>query len=139
MTEIQRVRKVADWLLFKGYAKSDRELAEKLGYSRSFFSQIMNEKAPLSVRFIRQLCSVSRNINYDWVLTGTGEMIKDAYSEEMQPSSAAEKPLPYGQQPSGGTLTNEVEIALIGMLQEKDRQIAIFQSQISDLISKIKG
>jgi len=138
MTKIQRVRKVADWLLFKGYAQSDRELAEKLGYSRSFFSQIMNEKAPLSARFIRQLCSASRNINYDWVLTGTGEMLKEAYSEETQLSSAAEKPLAYGQRPSGGTLTNEFEMkALIEMLHEKDRQIAIFQSQISDLISKL--
>ena len=140
MTEIQRVRKVADWLLFKGYAQSDRELAEKLGYSRSFFSQIMNEKAPLSVRFVRQLCSASRNINYDWVLTGTGQMLKDAYSEEAQLSSAAEKATPYGQRHSGGTLTNEYETkALIEMLQEKDRQIAILQSQVSDLINKIKG
>ena len=144
MTEIQRVRKVADWLLFKGYAQNDRELAQKLGYSRSFFSQVMNEKAPLSVRFVQLLCSVNKNINYDWVLTGAGDMLKGAYSDEELHSTAAEPGLPYGHrhsggQPSGGTLTNEFEMrALIEMLQEKDRQMAIMQSQISELINKIR-
>lgn len=47
MTETQRVKKVINWLVFMEYAENERELAEKLGYTKSSFSQIVNGKVPL--------------------------------------------------------------------------------------------
>ena len=53
MTETQRVKKVINWLVFMEYAENERELAEKLGYTKSSFSQIVNGKVPLSERFVQ--------------------------------------------------------------------------------------
>ena len=63
MTETQRVKKVINWLVFMEYAENERELAEKLGYTKSSFSQIVNGKVPLSERFVQKLASVDKNIN----------------------------------------------------------------------------
>lgn len=75
MTETQRVKKVINWLVFMEYAKNERELAEKLGYTKSSFSQIVNGKVPLSERFVQKLASVDRNINEVWIMTGEGNML----------------------------------------------------------------
>lgn len=75
-TKIERVRKLIKWLIYDGFAENDRDLAEKLGYSRSSFSQIMTEKVPLSDKFIDNITSVNGHINKDWVLTGNGALHK---------------------------------------------------------------
>ena len=74
MTEIQRIRKAINWLLYKGVAENDRELSEIMGYTKSSFSQIVNGKVPLSDKFISKLCSLDENINLVWVQSGEGEM-----------------------------------------------------------------
>lgn len=60
---------------FMEYARNERELAEKLGYTKSSFSQIVNGKVPLSERFVQKLASVDRNINEVWIMTGEGNML----------------------------------------------------------------
>ena len=75
MKETQRVKKVINWLVFMEYAENERELAEKLGYTKSSFSQIVNGKVPLSERFVQKLASVDRNINEVWIMTGEGNML----------------------------------------------------------------
>lgn len=75
MTETQRIKKVINWLIFMEYAENERELAEKLGYTKSSFSQIVNGKVPLSERFVQKLASVDRNINEVWIMTGEGNML----------------------------------------------------------------
>ena len=75
MTESQRVKKLINWLVFMEYAENERELAEKLGYTKSSFSQIVNGKVPLSERFVQKLASVDRNINEVWIMTGEGNML----------------------------------------------------------------
>ena len=75
MTETQRVKKVINWLVFMEYAENERELAEKLGYTKSSFSPIVNGKVPLSERFVQKLASVDRNINEVWIMTGEGNML----------------------------------------------------------------
>lgn len=57
------------------YAENERELAEKLGYTKSSFSQIVNGKVPLSERFVQKLASVDENINEVWIMTGEGNML----------------------------------------------------------------
>ena len=75
MTETQRVKKVINWLVFMEYAENERELSEKLGYTKASFSQIVNGKVPLSERFVQKLASVDRNINEVWIMTGEGNML----------------------------------------------------------------
>jgi len=77
MTKIERVRKLSKWLIFDGFADNDADLAKKLGYSKSSFSQIINEKVPLSTKFIETLCNANENINKVWITDLKGTMLKN--------------------------------------------------------------
>lgn len=78
MTDIQRIRKTINWLIFKEVAENERALAELLGYTKSSFSQIVNGKVPLSEKFVKKLCALDENINEVWVLREEGEMFKNS-------------------------------------------------------------
>jgi len=81
MSDLKRIRKVLNWLIFSDYASNDNDLAIKLGYTKSSFSQIINGKVPLSDKFIDRLCALDYNINKVWIKTGKGEIIiKKDYS-----------------------------------------------------------
>lgn len=82
MTEIQRIKKVVNWLIFMEYVENERELSEKLGYTKSSFSQIINGRVPLSDKFVKKLCSIDENINEVWIIEGTGTMLKNAVEGE---------------------------------------------------------
>lgn len=53
MLDIERVIKVIDWLIFEKIVTSRKDLALKMGYTESSMSQILNQKVPLSERFIK--------------------------------------------------------------------------------------
>ena len=97
MTDIQRVRAVIKWLIYAGYGQTEKEIAGDLGYTQSYFSQIINGKVPLSKQFLRKISSVSSNINYNWLLTGKGEMLTQPYPEKPLQSKGGDKPLRYGK------------------------------------------
>ena len=82
MSKIERVKELCKWLIYKGFASKESELAEKLGYTKSSFSQILGEKVPLSNKFINKLCSLDDSINLDWVQVGDGEMLKYESGQE---------------------------------------------------------
>ena len=82
MNDLQRIKKVINWLIFQGIAGNDRELSEILGYTKSSFSQIVNGRVPLSDKFVRKLCALDSNINEVWVSEGTGTMFKDNPNSE---------------------------------------------------------
>lgn len=74
MSSLKRIKKVINWLIYKEIGESEKEIAERLGYTKSSFSQIVNGKVPLSDKFISKLCSLDENINLVWVQSGEGEM-----------------------------------------------------------------
>lgn len=74
MSNLKRIKKVINWLIYKEIGESEKEIAERLGYTKSSFSQIVNGKVPLSGKFISKLCSLDENINLVWVQSGEGEM-----------------------------------------------------------------
>lgn len=94
MSDIQRVKAVCKWLIFNDYADNDKELAELMGYTKSSFSQIMNEKVPVSVKFMNKLCEVDIHINKVWVFENEGEMLNhnptflDVYPKNSNPENA---------------------------------------------------
>lgn len=71
-----RLRKAINWLIFQEVAENERALAERLGYTKSSFSQIVNGKVPLSDRFLKSLCALDENINDVWIRTGEGGLFK---------------------------------------------------------------
>ena len=92
MTEIQRIRKAINWLLYKGVAENDRELSEIMGYTKSSFSQIVNGRVPLSDKFAKKLCRLDENINEVWILTGEGELFKNLLGENAVIDLFSEEP-----------------------------------------------
>ena len=74
MSNLKRIKKVINWLIYKEIGESEKGIAERLGYTKSSFSQIVNGKVPLSDKFISKLCSLDENINLVWVQSGEGEM-----------------------------------------------------------------
>ena len=74
MSNLKRIKKVINWLIYKEIGESEKEIAERLGYTKSSFSQIVNGKVPLSDKFISKLCSLDENINLVWVYSGEEEM-----------------------------------------------------------------
>lgn len=77
MSEIERIKRVINWLIFNEHASSEKEIAEKLGYTKSSFSQIINGKVPLSQKFIDKLIAIDFNLNKAWLLSGEGSMFID--------------------------------------------------------------
>ena len=76
MTELQRITKYIDWLIFERKVKSRRDLADKMGYTESSLSQILNDKVALSIRFIKKLSKTNSAVSEEWLLTGEGDMLK---------------------------------------------------------------
>ena len=87
MTTLQRVTKVIDWLIFEKKIKSRRELAQKMGYTESSMSQILNKKVALSDKFIKKFSIIDGSINENWLLIGEGEMLKQTESIVSEPTA----------------------------------------------------
>ena len=73
--EVGRVTSVINWLIFNRIAKSQKGVAELMGYNHCVLSQVLNNKSPISKRFIAALCNIDQRLNPEWIRTGEGEMI----------------------------------------------------------------
>lgn len=78
MTDLKRIKKVINWLIFQDFAENEKGLADIMGYTKSSFSQIINGKVPLSDKFIDKLASIDTNINKVWIEGGDGEMLRES-------------------------------------------------------------
>lgn len=117
MNELQRIKKVINWLIFQDMAENERALADKLGYTKSSFSQIVNGKVPLSDKFVKKLCSLDENINEVWVQSGNGSMFKN------NPNSENNVAVPE---------------AAWNVIQQQTASLAARDRQIDELISMLK-
>lgn len=86
MTDTERIKKAIKWLIGNGYAKNQEGMGLLLGYkNKSSFSQVVNTPDKRPADFMDRLCSLSDNLNKDWLLTGEGEMLR---SEPPTPPAA---------------------------------------------------
>ncbi|MGG5506811.1 MULTISPECIES: hypothetical protein [unclassified Myroides] len=74
MDKIQRVNEAVKWVVFEGLAKNHTDLAQKLGYKKSSFSQIINGRVNLSNSFVNRLVTFAPILNRKWLLTGEGSL-----------------------------------------------------------------
>lgn len=119
MTYIQRIKKVINWLIFQGIAENERDLSEKMGYTKSSFSQIINGKVPLSDKFLKNICSLDENINEVWVKEGAGTMFKNNPNSE-NGITIPESAWNVIQHQAGSLAARDRQIdELIGMLKDQ--------------------
>ena len=145
MTDLERVIKVVDWLIFEKVVKSRRELAEVLGYTESSMSQILNGKVTLSERFIKKLSTIDDRINEDWIRHESGNMLKTTQvitneSGVLINGDNTNSPIDnrhyYSDSPD--VLRAQIEI-LDERIKEKDAQIKEKDAQIKEKDAQIKS
>lgn len=72
-----RIKEVLNWLKANRGFKSNRSIAEKIGYNASMISQVITGKAKVSSKLVLSLSSLYPNLSYEWIWNGTGTMIKE--------------------------------------------------------------
>lgn len=93
--KLERIKTVIKWLIGTGYASNQKEVGELLGYTNeSSFSQILNGKKTLPAKFIDKLLSIDSSLNKDWLLNGSGEMIKNNITND---NTVQEPTIEYGK------------------------------------------
>lgn len=82
-----RIKQIIDSLVL-----SQKEVAEQLGFSQPFISQIISGKSEATHRFLKKLSS-SYSVNVDWVISGRGQMFISGVMDEANQiqSDAAQK------------------------------------------------
>lgn len=136
MEREKRVRKAINWLIYKGAAENERELAERLGYTKSSFSQIVNGKVPMSDKFVNKLCSLDENLNSVWILTGEGEMFTgNCLNGEM---TVNDNHITTDNDNQGNGGTDSALSKAIDEIGEQRKLVAKAQEQIDRLISLLE-
>lgn len=74
MDKIERLNEAVKWIIFEGLAKNHTDLAQKLGYKKSSFSQIVNGKVNISTSFINRLVTFAPILNRKWLANGEGSL-----------------------------------------------------------------
>lgn len=116
----KRIKKVINWLIYQEVVENERELSEKLGYTKSSFSQIVNGRVPLSAKFVKKLCSLDENINEVWVLNGEEQMFKNNLNSENTDITIPNNVWNLLQQQAESLATRDRQIdELMGMLKEQ--------------------
>lgn len=138
----QRLKKVINWLIFKGIAVNERALSELLGYTKSSFSQIVNGKVPLSDKFVKALCSLDDNINEVWVKTGEGNLFKKdtnvsqkVYGDHNQ---VAGRDINVSGEDVGKLIdtVNRQQVTISDLIQANQAQMGRFMEMLERLTSK---
>ena len=141
MTDLERVIKIVDWVIYERIVKYRRELAEILGYTESSLSQILNGKVPLSDKFIKKLSSIDSRINEEWITSESGNMLRSNvnYSGVQINGNNTNSPIDnrhyYSDSPD--VLRAQIEL-LDERIKEKDAQIKEKDAQIKEKDAQIK-
>lgn len=75
MDIVQRINEAVRWIIFEGLARNHSDLAKKLKYQKSSFSQIVNGRVKISGSFIDRLVIFAPTLNRKWLLIGEGNML----------------------------------------------------------------
>lgn len=83
---VNRIKDVLEWLKSSEMFRSNREIAERMGYNPSMVSQVITGRSAVTQKFVRSLSSVCSRISYDWIWTGEGNMLQEVISSDAIPS-----------------------------------------------------
>lgn len=83
---VKRIKDVLEWLKSSDLFRSNREIAERMGYNPSMVSQVITGRSAVTQKFVRSLSSVCSRISYDWIWTGEGDMLREVQSSGALPA-----------------------------------------------------
>lgn len=83
MNRVDRNKSLVRYMKSVGVVLNQKDLAQKMGYNETYFSQILNLGTPEPKDFVKKLLILLPCLNVNWLLTGEGEMlIKDGSVEQ---------------------------------------------------------
>lgn len=94
MTAKERFNDIYHALLASKKVSNKTDFAAKLGYNRSYISELFNEKKEITELFARSLES-SFHISPDWLLNGNGQMFVTGYNADNSYNIVSEDIVPY--------------------------------------------
>lgn len=133
MDSLERIKKVINWLVFSGKAAGQNDLASRLGYSKSYMSSVLNNARALSDSLIGKLCSLDENINYDWVVSGSGRMFKNNPFSEFDGCISPSD----GCAISGGSVV--VDASVWAVVKAQADSLAARDRQVDELVSMLRS
>lgn len=71
----------------KYYGLTQYALAQRIGVSKGYISQIVNSGSPITTNIIEGLIKSFARLNIHWLLTGEGEMLFDGEKEKTPPDT----------------------------------------------------
>lgn len=74
MPDNERLRRVVHWLISQGFAFSQEDVAQKLGHNKTYLSQIITGRKPMSDKFVTNFCRVFNKCNPDYLLREIGDI-----------------------------------------------------------------
>lgn len=144
--DLQCVIKAVEWLVFDGKVKNRRELAEKLNYTESSFSQIMNGKVKISDRFVKKLLNFDPRFNPEWFVSNTTQMLQISQNsfgqmtneevEDVATSTISEELVKLFK--AGEIYSADVHNRLMAekdkRIEELQREVWMLQKQVDELL-----
>lgn len=83
MTVYERIKFAIKWLIGVGKGATQGDIGRLMGYTnKSAFSQVINGHVDLPGDFIERLCNLDEKLNYVWVESEIGEMLKSDLANE---------------------------------------------------------
>lgn len=130
-TELERLKKVIKWLVFSDFAENDKDLADKLGYNKTYLSQIFNGKVSLSDNFIDKLIELDPNINKVWIKEGIGSIFNDNKRNNYVSQNTSEDK----------TIIKELRNIIVykdNTIKDKDDTISLLRTELQERKDELK-
>ncbi len=114
---LERIKDIIDTLKTNGRIINKSDFAKKIGYTRTFLSDILSDKAKLSDNFINAIC-INFGISKEYITIGKGDVF-------IKNTVANERPAIYEPKNENDmTMLLKENEFLKRQLEEKDKQIS---------------
>ena len=132
----ERIKIVFEWLKKNHIFKSNRAIAEIMGYNPCVLSQVISGKINISSNFVNALCNTYPGLRYDWIWEGKGEMLSSLDETDLT------KEVPNGSLDRYTFVLFEVvktmrQVSLL--IQPMNNEINQLKANIIDLQKKIQA
>ncbi len=73
-----RFRQCVEYLKTTRQIFNDTDLARILGKQKSYISEVLSKKRPMSEQFVRTFCDKFPQLSADWIISGNGNMLNSS-------------------------------------------------------------
>lgn len=137
MSPNQRLEHVFNTFKLNKKVKSKQEFADKLGYDRSYVSEMLNGRKGITDDFAEKVNKIF-NININWLYTGEGEMYDNTTSEsdvayiKVEDTSNSNSLIASLRRTLNNFIAKKLGMDELEQLKEEDKQAYIQTTKLLD-------